>query len=63
MSSIHHDTTPDLKVVGTKLKDILEVRMPALLIMPRISSSEVLRFCKPMRFLTDFLFVRSLTRH
>ncbi|XP_051131189.1 hexokinase-1 [Andrographis paniculata] len=25
MSAMHHDTTPDLKVVGNKLKDILEV--------------------------------------
>ncbi|CAK8579490.1 unnamed protein product [Lathyrus sativus] len=30
MSSIHHDTTPDLKVVGTKLKDILEVSNTSL---------------------------------
>ncbi|XP_022754971.1 hexokinase-1-like isoform X1 [Durio zibethinus] len=25
MSAMHHDTSPDLKVVGTKLKDILEI--------------------------------------
>lgn len=25
MSAMHHDTSYDLKVVGTKLKDILEV--------------------------------------
>ncbi|KAL0308569.1 UNVERIFIED_CONTAM: Hexokinase-1 [Sesamum radiatum] len=25
MSAMHHDTSPDLKVVGSKLKDILEV--------------------------------------
>ncbi|XP_058732239.1 hexokinase-1-like [Vicia villosa] len=30
MSSIHHDTTPDLKVVGSKLKDILEVSNTSL---------------------------------
>lgn len=28
MSAMHHDTSPDLKVVGSKLKDILEVRPP-----------------------------------
>jgi len=27
MSAIHHDASSDLNVVGTKLKDILEVRM------------------------------------
>lgn len=27
MSAMHHDTTPDLKVVATKLKDILEVHI------------------------------------
>jgi len=26
MSAMHHDTSSDLKVVGKKLKDILEVR-------------------------------------
>lgn len=26
MSAMHHDKSPDLKVVGTKLKNILEVR-------------------------------------
>ncbi|KAK9066098.1 hypothetical protein SSX86_015500 [Deinandra increscens subsp. villosa] len=26
MSAMHHDTSPDLKVVGEKLKDILEIR-------------------------------------
>lgn len=26
MSAIHHDASSDLNVVGTKLKDILEVR-------------------------------------
>ena len=26
MSAMHSDTSPDLKVVGSKLKDILEVR-------------------------------------
>lgn len=26
MSAMHHDTSADLKVVGNKLKDILEVR-------------------------------------
>lgn len=26
MSAMHHDTSPDLKIVGSKLKDILEVR-------------------------------------
>lgn len=25
MSAIHHDSSPDLRVVGSKLKDILEV--------------------------------------
>jgi hexokinase len=25
MSAMHHDTSPDLRVVGSKLKDILEV--------------------------------------
>lgn len=25
MSAMHHDTSPDLRVVGKKLKDILEV--------------------------------------
>lgn len=25
MSAMHHDTSPDLKVVGNKLQDILEV--------------------------------------
>lgn len=28
MSAIHHDTSPDLRVVGKKLKDILEVLYP-----------------------------------
>lgn len=27
MSAMHSDTSPDLKVVGSKLKDILEVRL------------------------------------
>jgi len=27
MSAMHHDTSSDLKVVGKKLKDILEVRL------------------------------------
>jgi len=27
MAAMHHDTTPDLKVVGNKLKDTLEVCM------------------------------------
>ncbi|OMO58318.1 Hexokinase [Corchorus olitorius] len=30
MSAIHHDTSPDLKVVGTKLKDILEISNTSL---------------------------------
>ncbi|GLU09942.1 hypothetical protein SLE2022_267770 [Rubroshorea leprosula] len=30
MSAMHHDTTPDLKVVGSKLKDILEVSNSSL---------------------------------
>lgn len=25
MSAMHHDTSPDLRVVGSKLKDILDV--------------------------------------
>jgi len=29
MSAMHHDTSSDLKVVGNKLKDILEVWMPS----------------------------------
>ena len=29
MSAIHQDTSSDLKVVGNKLKDILEVWMPS----------------------------------
>lgn len=29
MSAMHHDTSSDLKVVGSKLKDILEVFMPS----------------------------------
>lgn len=28
MSAMHHDTSPDLRVVGKKLKDILEVLYP-----------------------------------
>lgn len=28
MSAMHHDTSPDLKVVASKLKDVLEVRHP-----------------------------------
>lgn len=31
MSAIHHDTSSDLKVVGTKLKDILEVKFPVFI--------------------------------
>lgn len=27
MSAMHSDTSPDLKVVGSKLKDILDVRL------------------------------------
>lgn len=30
MSAMHHDTSPDLKVVGSKLKDILEVSSTSL---------------------------------
>ncbi|MED6168108.1 hexokinase A [Stylosanthes scabra] len=30
MSAMHHDTTPDLKVVGNKLKDILEISNTSL---------------------------------
>ncbi|XVE98081.1 hypothetical protein REPUB_Repub03eG0074700 [Reevesia pubescens] len=30
MSAMHHDTSPDLKVVGTKLKDILEISNTSL---------------------------------
>ena len=27
MSAMHHDTSPDLKVIGSKLNDILEVQI------------------------------------
>ena len=27
MSAMHHDTSPDLRVIGSKLNDILEVRI------------------------------------
>lgn len=30
MSAMHHDTSPDLKVVATKLKDILEISNTSL---------------------------------
>ncbi|KAL8269166.1 hypothetical protein R6Q59_000474 [Mikania micrantha] len=30
MSAMHHDSTPDLKVVATKLKDILEISNTSL---------------------------------
>jgi hexokinase len=29
MSAMHHDTSSDLRVVGSKLKDVLEVKIPA----------------------------------
>jgi len=29
MSAMHHDTSSDLRVVGSKLKDVLEVKKPA----------------------------------
>lgn len=32
MSAMHHDTSPDLRVVGSKLKDILEVHKSAVAI-------------------------------
>jgi len=35
MSAMHHDTSPDLKVVGEKLKDILEVNIVAFQLLPR----------------------------
>lgn len=35
MSAMHHDTSPDLKVIGSKLNDILEVRIhfPCFLVL------------------------------
>lgn len=35
MSAMHHDTSSDLKVVGEKLKDILEVNIVAFGLLPR----------------------------
>lgn len=32
MSAMHHDTSPDLRVVASKLKDILEVHKSAVAI-------------------------------
>ena len=43
MSAMHHDTSPDLKVVGSKLKDILEVRHPAI---KSVTSKDLFAFDK-----------------
>jgi len=29
MSAMHHDKSSDLRAVGSKLKDVLEVKIPA----------------------------------
>jgi hypothetical protein len=35
MSAMHQDTSSDLRVVGSKLKDVLEVKIPAQTFMLR----------------------------
>lgn len=55
MSAMHHDTSPDLRVVGSKLKDILEVYDPLQLLVGKIQFSNLaLPFSH--NFLLPFVF-------
>jgi hypothetical protein len=58
MSAMHHDTSSDLRVVGSKLKDVLEVKIPAQTFMLRCVWEGVL--IKTSRsFPHQFVFLRS----